>query len=164
MSTTESDEFSTLVSFGSPTCREALYQFPNTKIAILDEDGTIIAANIPWTEAISNHRSNAENPFQLGANYLDIWRTTCSPEQSRALVEGIKSVTLGAKATFTLSTNDVPASDASEGPTRIFACPVSDSSNAILVAHHSEPALNTIQPQHYQNVPHPEPIGNREFT
>ncbi len=72
-------------------------------IAVLDEDGAIIAVNMAWHQfAESNHALGAR--VGLHINYLEVCESTTSPDRDEALkaAEGIRAVLCGDDEEFTL--------------------------------------------------------------
>nr|WP_315150535.1 PAS domain S-box protein [uncultured Flavobacterium sp.] len=74
-------------------------------IAILDENGFIIAVNEAWNKFRDSNspKSKKLNP-SIGENYLNICQTTEGPnsEEGQAMAEGIRSVMKGEKEEFSL--------------------------------------------------------------
>ena len=157
-------EFSLIKKHLGLTFRRALYQFPNTKIAILDENGDIVAANPLWISGLPNGSFDTDNSPRLGANYFDICRHSLAQDDANSLIIGMKKVISGAAPTFLSCHRRMDYTAHTETHFSLFACPISDSPNSILVAYEDVRAA-THQEQHiFQDVMPSFNVDNRDFA
>lgn len=154
---TRNSEFSLIRRYQGLTFRQALYQFPNTKTAILNEDGDIVAANPLWVSELS------ESVFQLGANYFDICRLSLAREDAHLLITGMKRVIIGAEATYLSPYQSANNQSDPANRFRLFACAISDTPNCTLVAWEAAQATHQV-PHSYRDVIPPSYRAAREFA
>ena len=160
----KNNEFSSLQRLESLTFKQALYQFPNTKIVILDEDGVIVAANPSWLDATNEHQLIPELGSQIGANFFEICRLRLAMEDSTDLINGMKKVIVGIKKAFLqgFAETDEDADQNTSG--KLFICPLSDSPNSIAVAYRPSQASDTHARQPYQEPLETLEQNHRDFA
>lgn len=108
--------------------REALYSFPKKKVAIIDEDGNIIAANDKWlTEAKTTGSKSISMP-RLGVNYFDFMHSVFHHDDALRSIMKLKQVISGAALYFVAHSDSRYTGD-------IIAHPLSDCANSLMIIH-----------------------------
>ncbi len=164
VSNTENNEFSTLKKLEDLTFEQALYQFPCTMMAILDEDGAIVAANPQWINAFSEQGLIPYNGCELGANFFELCRISLPLEVSSELINRMKQVVVGVKKAFVHNIPDTETGSDSGALKKIFVCPVSDSPNSIVVAYGPDRVPDADLHQAYQDEPGIREESERHFA
>lgn len=123
------------IRYGKLSFREALYNFPKMKVAILDEDATIIATNACWSDsAMSGNLYNfADSSTGIGVNYFDLCRAILPDNQSQQIISGIKSVMFGNADHFVLTYQCRSLDQAFVCELQIY--PLRDCPNSLMFAH-----------------------------
>lgn len=75
-----------------------------THIAVLDDDGRIVAVNEPWLKFAQNNGAPDAEKVGVGANYFDVCESACEENNphAAAAVAGLKSVLAGERPRFSM--------------------------------------------------------------
>ncbi|MBL9135565.1 MAG: PAS domain S-box protein [Verrucomicrobiales bacterium] len=121
---------------------EGVFQSVASHIAVLDQDGCIVAVNAAWqaftagnSPSSSSAKPGAKSRCGVGTNYLEVCRNSAShgAEEAAAVYEGLKTVLEGRAATFSV---EYPCHAPHERRWfELVATPLSHGRRGVVVAH-----------------------------
>jgi signal transduction histidine kinase len=93
-----------LECFGGEAFLTGIIDSLHQHVAVIDEDGTIIAVNHAWKEFARDNDAKSSSAVSEGANYLDVCRGVCDEDNifAGSALEGIQKVLDGNEKFFTM--------------------------------------------------------------
>jgi hypothetical protein len=136
------------------TFRQALYDFPHAEIAVLDEDGYVVAANPLWLECslgngVRGGLDNDKTPA-LGTDYFDVCRASFDDSTATALIGHLKQVIVGRASSYLMEYSI--AKSGREHTCRLMAFSLIGSPNSLMLVHETNEKTSS---------KHREPLATR---
>ena len=119
--------------YSSLSCNEDLYHFPKEKVAIIDEDGNIVAANNRWLATSNTEPYCANSTPTFSTNYFDFLGLLFPAKDALSAKSKLKEVICGRLEHF--SARIVRAQNSRQLVGEIIAFPVNDSPSCLVLVH-----------------------------